>query len=65
VGHASLADRNGDGGGGSGVATIRQDPRREIDRHRRRRTALVVAFASVMYRSFCCAYDNALGIPSL
>jgi hypothetical protein len=28
-------------------------------------TAIVVAFASVMYRSFCCAYDNALGIPSL
>ncbi len=28
-------------------------------------TTLAVAFAYVMYRSFCCAYDNALGIPSL
>jgi fucose permease len=28
-------------------------------------TAIVVAFASVMYRSFCCAYDSALGIPAL
>jgi hypothetical protein len=65
VGHAGLADRNGGGGGGSGVATTRQDPRREIDRHRRGRTVLAVAFGYVMYRSFCCACDNALGIPSL